>query len=197
MKADQECLLKLLEIVSVILDEAQVPYVVGGGIAVNCYVGRRSTHDIDIFVKLDDEDKALEALGGAGFTTEKTDPEWIYKAFRDDILVDIIFRSHGNIQITDETITRSRLLTCNHHQFKVMPPEDLVLMKIFASREARPHWYDAVDLISMLTDQFDWKYFFSKPAANTKRTLAFLLFADGEKTSIPNWVIRRLAPLIE
>src|SRR5512141_2835005 len=75
------------------LDRGHVPYVVGGGIAVWAYGRKRWTKDIDLFVKPEDAGRALDALAVAGFRTEMTDPIWLYKAFKRDVLVDIIFRS--------------------------------------------------------------------------------------------------------
>jgi hypothetical protein len=43
----------------------------------------------------------------AGFTTEETDPVWIYKAFKDDVMVDVIFMVMGGIYLDDQMLARS------------------------------------------------------------------------------------------
>ncbi|MHB9092218.1 MAG: nucleotidyltransferase, partial [Chloroflexota bacterium] len=114
------------------LDQGHVPYVVGGGIAVWAYGRRRWTKDIDLFVKPEDAGRALDALATAGFRTEMTDPIWLYKAFKRDVLVDIIFRSKADIFLDDEGIARSveREVGGLGYTFRFMAPEDLVIRKI-------------------------------------------------------------------
>src|SRR5467141_555432 len=75
--------------------QAGYPFLVLGGLA-SALVGRpRWTHDIDFLVRPDDARDVLEVLRSVGFTTEETDPVWIYKAFKDDVMVDIIFMVMG------------------------------------------------------------------------------------------------------
>src|SRR5690554_4411363 len=84
----------LLQAISV-LEERSIPYALIGGIASKELGRPRITHDIDIFLCPEDANAALSALKKAGFKTEKRDPFWLYKAWKDDILVDIIFKSSG------------------------------------------------------------------------------------------------------
>jgi hypothetical protein len=79
------------------LEERDVPYALIGGIAAKELGRPRVTHDIDIFVKPDDADNVLKILKEKGFEIERRDPFWLYKAWRDEVLVDIIFRSCGDI----------------------------------------------------------------------------------------------------
>src|SRR4051812_48972229 len=75
------------------LNEAKIPYALIGGLAVKGLGRPRVTNDIDVFVSPDDADRALEVFASRGFETEKRDPHWLYKAWREDILVDVIFKS--------------------------------------------------------------------------------------------------------
>jgi hypothetical protein len=53
------------------LDEAKVPYVVGGGYAMAYYSGiARNTKDLDIFIKPSDCKRALKVMERAGYRTE-------------------------------------------------------------------------------------------------------------------------------
>jgi hypothetical protein len=50
------------------LDEADIPYVVGGGYAMAYYTGiARNTKDLDIFVKPSDEKRVLAVMEQAGY----------------------------------------------------------------------------------------------------------------------------------
>src|SRR5690349_8546786 len=65
------------------LDNARVPYLVGGGYAMSYYTGiRRTTKDLDVFLRPTDRDAALGALSAAGYRTEFFYPFWIAKALQ-------------------------------------------------------------------------------------------------------------------
>src|SRR3954470_8746923 len=64
-----------------VLSDARVPFLVGGSHAILNYTGIvRETKDFDLFVRRADVDKALEALGLAGYWTQITFPHWLAKA---------------------------------------------------------------------------------------------------------------------
>src|SRR4051812_44544045 len=81
------------------MQESGIRYVFIGGIASGGLGRPRSTHDIDIFVKPEDAQLTLQALNKHGFRTERTDPSWLYKGFKENILVDVIFKSKGEIYL--------------------------------------------------------------------------------------------------
>src|SRR3954465_2938800 len=75
------------------LESSKIRYAFIGGIASGGLGRPRSTHDIDLFVQPEDAELVLRALAGKGFKIEKTDPSWLYKGFKEGILVDVIFKS--------------------------------------------------------------------------------------------------------
>src|SRR5436309_2221139 len=83
------------------IEGARVPYVLIGGVG-SASIGRpRWTHDIDILVAPIDAGRALDVLGRAGFETERTNEHWIFKAWRADVVVDVIFRTVGDIYLDE------------------------------------------------------------------------------------------------
>ena len=177
---------------SEILDRAGIPYVIGGGLAARAYGRRRLTKDIDVFVRPADADRALRAYAEAGFRTERTDPDWLYKAFRRDVMVDIIFRSSGGIRIDDEALQRATEMTVGGHRIKVLAPEDLLVMKIMAiSSDVPRHWLDAMAILQGA--RIDWSYLLKRANVGPKRVMAMLLFAQTEGVDVPPWVIERLS----
>jgi hypothetical protein len=73
------------------LREAGIPFMLGGGLA--CWVrgGPESDHDLDLMVKPEDAEQALATLTAIGMRPEKPSEGWLYKAFDEDVMVDIIF----------------------------------------------------------------------------------------------------------
>jgi len=174
-----------------VLEKSGIPYVIGGGLAARAYGRRRLTKDIDVFVTPEDAEKALHAFAKAGFRTERTDPDWLYKAFKRDILVDIIFRSSGGIYIDQRTLERARETTIGGHKIKVLPPEDLLVMKIMAIRPEVPrHWRDALAVLQGA--RLDWNYLLERARVGPRRVLSVLLFAQTEGIPVPEWIVQRL-----
>lgn len=179
------------------LDARRIPYVVGGGIAVWAYGRQRWTKDIDIFLYPQDAAKALDALADVGFQTEMTDHAWIYKAFKREVMIDIIFKSKGSILVDDEALRRGVDRKIDGISFRFMAPEDLIIRKIFSMIEERPDWYDGISVIEGLNGNLDWDYFVFRSRKDPGRVLSFLLYAESEypreRMLIPFWVIRVLA----
>src|SRR5262245_40309662 len=95
--ADEVAFERVLGETIAVLEGAMVPHVFMGGIGAATHGRPRWTHDIDVFVRPEDAGRAIQVLADAGFRTELTYPDWLYKAFRDDVMVDVIFKSFGGI----------------------------------------------------------------------------------------------------
>ncbi|HMC65403.1 MAG TPA: hypothetical protein VKI65_10735, partial [Gemmataceae bacterium] len=79
-----------------VLDESQVPFLVGGSYASHVFTGiAPQTKDLDVFVRRADCRRALDSLSAAGYLTELTFPHWLGKVFCGEDFIDVIFSS-GN-----------------------------------------------------------------------------------------------------
>src|SRR4051794_18581006 len=86
-----------------VLNESRVPFLVGGAYALAKHAGiERHTKDLDVFIRRDDRDRILEALGSAGYRTEVTYPHWLAKARGEDGFVDVIYSSGNAVAEVDE-----------------------------------------------------------------------------------------------
>jgi hypothetical protein len=189
---EEEVFLRVLRETAEALAAARVPHVFMGGLA-SAALGRpRWTHDIDVFVRPQDNHLALDVLASAGFATQETDPEWLYKALKDDVLVDIIFRSSGSVILDKEMVSRARRTTVAGAQVPVIPAEDLIVIKALVFKERAPrHWYDALALLQR-TD-LDWGYLIKRALAyDFRRVLSLLIYARSEDRAVPAEAIQRL-----
>src|SRR5437764_13846060 len=87
------------------LDDARIPYVVGGGYAMAYYTGiARNTKDLDVFLKPEDRDRALNTLAARGYRTEFFYPFWIAKAIepKTEAFIDILYSSGNGICKVDD-----------------------------------------------------------------------------------------------
>jgi predicted nucleotidyltransferase len=171
---------------------AEVPYVLIGGMA-SAALGRpRCSSDIDLFVMPESAPYALEVLAKAGFTTEVTNPAWLFKAFRDDILVDLLFKSAGDIYLDREMLRRAKLHTVLGTEVRVIPPEDLIVIKAIVHDEETPrHWHDALSLIPRR--DLDWDYLLTRADHAPRRVLALLVYATSCDLWVPSLALRKLA----
>ena len=61
----------------VALQDAGIPFLIGGAYVVEVYTGvSRQTKDFDLYLRPQHIDLALDALKRAGYETEKTFPHW-------------------------------------------------------------------------------------------------------------------------
>jgi predicted nucleotidyltransferase len=173
------------------LDEAEVPYALIGGIASSGFGRPRWTHDIDVFVKPEDASRALDALGTAGFKTERTDCRWIFKAFDQDVMVDIIFRSTGGFHLDREMFERAVHSEFQGHPVRLVPPEDLLIMKAVVHDEPSPrHWHDALGVLA--GSELDWDYLERRALRAPHRVLSLLIYAHSLDLYVPATTVRRL-----
>jgi hypothetical protein len=167
-----------------------LPYLLMGGIASTVLGRRRPTHDIDVFVRPTDARRALALLADAGFETEETFPEWLFKAYREGQLVDVIFRAEGDVYLDDEMLARARAGSYLGCTVPVIPPEDLAVIKAIVHREHMPrHWHDALAVLA--TADIDWEYLLRRARRGVRRVLALLLYAESCDLPVPAWVVER------
>jgi hypothetical protein len=178
------------------VEKAGFPFLVLGGLA-SSLVGRlRWTHDIDFLVRPDDALEVIAALRAAGFTTEETDPVWIYKAFKDNVMVDIIFMVMGGIYLDDEMRAHSierdiPIPSGGSLRLRIPSPEDQIVIKGIVHREETSrHWFDALAILGRA--ELDWTYLLRRARVGARRILALLIYAQSSDILVPSWVIRRL-----
>src|SRR4051794_3356303 len=142
---DDETICDVLRDVVTAIDETGHRALVMGGIGSATLARPRRTDDIDLFVHIDDVDELLTDLGHRGFDVERTDARWLYKAFRQGVLTDLIFRSVGDIYVDAEMLEHATTGTYKGVPIRTVSPEDLLVIKALAASEHRAHhWHDAL-----------------------------------------------------
>jgi predicted nucleotidyltransferase len=174
-----------------IVEKSAIPYALIGGVAVKSMGRPRVTHDIDLFVRPDDAGKVLEVLEGRGFTSQKRDPYWLFKAWKGDILVDIIFKSSGDIYFDEEVQAHVRRMPLLGKFVNAISPEDFLVIKAAAHQEQNPHhWHDALAVLKQ--GNLDWDYLLKRAKHAPRRVLALLIYGQSNDIAVPNEYIRRL-----
>lgn len=134
---------------------ADIPFVLGGGLAVWAQGGPPTGHDLDFMVREEDADRALEALEAAGLRGEKPPEGWLYKAWDGEVLVDLIFRPVGE-PVDDALFERAVELEVNAVPMLVMSPEDVLVTKLRALSEHELDYERPLEFARALRERIDW-----------------------------------------
>jgi hypothetical protein len=137
------------------LKAADVPFVLGGGLACWARGGPKTEHDIDFLVRPADAERARAALAKAGLRTEDPPEGWLLKAYDDGVLIDLIFDPQGG-EIDDETFERAEELEVHAIRLKVASLEDVLVRKLLAISEQQPDYSSVLELARALREQIDW-----------------------------------------
>jgi hypothetical protein len=138
------------------LRQADVPFLLGGGLAIWARGGPTTGHDLDLMVKPEDAERALEALVEAGMRTERPPEGWLFKAWDGEVLVDLIFKPVGD-PVDDEMFKRAEELEVNAVPMHVMAVEDVIVTKLKALDEHELDYERPLEFARSLREQVDWE----------------------------------------
>ena len=152
---DFERLIDTLKLCVAALREQDVAFMLGGSVAAWARGGPQPKKDLDLMVKRSDADRALQVLGDAGMRTEHPPEEWLYKAWNDEVLVDIIFGPSG-VELTDEVFSRADTIPVMSLATPVMAIEDMLVTMLFSMDEHCLDYAAVVAITRSLREQIDW-----------------------------------------
>ena len=84
---DFEIILRTMKKAAGALRDAEVPFLLGGGLAVWARGGAKTEHDVDFLVKPEDAERAQQALVRVGLEAENPPEGWLLKAWDGNVLV--------------------------------------------------------------------------------------------------------------
>jgi len=191
-EVDEGSLLAALDLTLKVIDSDGVDAVFMGGLASAVHGRPRWTHDLDVFTRPQHARVLLDRFADAGCETREEDPFWLFKAFKDDVLIDVIFRSVGDIYLDDEMIRRVVQGPFMGREVPVISAEDLLVIKALAHAEHSPrHWHDALAIIARR--DIDWHYLLLRARHGPRRVLSLLLYAQSVDLAVPDEAISALS----
>lgn len=159
------------------LREAEVEFMLGGGLAIWARGGPPTDHDVDFFVREEDAECALAALGRVGMETEKPPEDWLFKAHDGPVLVDLIFRPAGGA-IGDEHFARATPLEVCAQTLLVASIDDVMVTKLLALTEQEPDYQAVLQVARALREQIDWTDV-EERSSSSPFARAFFTLAEG------------------
>jgi hypothetical protein len=159
------------------LRDAEIEFMLGGGLAAWARGGPPTDHDVDFYVREEHADRGLEALVAAGMRPERPPEEWLYKAHDGPVLVDLIFRPAGG-PITDEHFGRATWLEVGAQSLLVASIDDVLVTKLLALSEQDPDFGAVLETARALREQIDWNFVRSR-SSSSPFAQAFFTLVEG------------------
>ena len=140
------------------LDEAGVPFLVGGAYAYARYTGiARHTKDFDVFVRPEDFDRALDAFDRKGWPTERTFSHWLGKGLEGEDFVDVIFSSGNGVARVDEVwFENAEDGEVLERPVRLVPAEEMIWSKSFIMERERFDGGDVAHVFHARAADLDW-----------------------------------------
>jgi hypothetical protein len=159
------------------LEDARVPYLLGGSLASWARGGPQTRNDLDLMVRPKHAEQALEALERAGMKPERPLEEWLLKAWDGEVLVDLIFEPAG-LELTDEVFERGERLRILGMNVDVLAIEDVVTTKLMSIDERAIRYESLLQIARALREQIDWGAVRSRTASSPFSRPFFVLLEE-------------------
>ncbi|HEY0117948.1 MAG TPA: nucleotidyltransferase family protein [Cellulomonas sp.] len=156
MDDDRTALQDALRLTAVALEEAGIPFALVGGYAAWARGAPEPSHDADFAVREADVPRAREAIAAAGLDVADPPENWLFKAYHQGALVDVLFRMVGE-PITEEMLARSDVIEVLAVRMPVLSATDVLSAKM---RVLGEHYCDFTRLLAIaraLREQIDWQ----------------------------------------
>src|SRR3954452_24441604 len=137
------------------LRTAGIPFLLGGSLASCARGGPETRHDLDLVIKPEGTDAALQALVAAGLRADVPPEEWLVKAWYGDTLVDLIFSPKG-MRVDDDLIERGEVMSVLGMEMRVMALEDVLVTKLMPLSEHSLRYESLLAIARALREQVNW-----------------------------------------
>lgn len=180
------------------LQEARVPFLVGGAYAFARYTGIvRHTKDFDVFVHPRDFDRTMEELKRIDCSVSRPFPHWLGKGYCGDDFVDVIFSSGNGIARVDdlwfEHAVDEEVLGI---PARLCPAEEMIWSKSFIQERERFDGGDVAHLLRARAEDLDWdrllRRFDSHWPVLLSHLILFGYIYPGEADRVPARVLDEL-----
>jgi len=169
-------LIDTMKVTVATLREADIQFMLGGSMAAWARGGPEPDNDLDLMVKPDQAEAALEALAGAGMRVERPPEEWLFKAWNGEVLIDLIFGPSG-LELTDEVFERADELAVMALATPVMALDDALVTMLYALDEHALDYSRLLSITRALREQIDWPALRAR-ASGSPYAKAFLTLVD-------------------
>jgi hypothetical protein len=179
----QEQLRDALKQASSALKQDGPAFALGGSYALWVHGAPEPIHDVDLVVAEEDAEHAATTLADAGFRIERTPEDWLFKAYRDDMLVDVLHRL-GGVPVDRDLLARAEEHEVFGLRIPVLPPSEVIVVKLRALSEHYCDFTTLLPAVRAVRERLDWPRV-RKESADNDFAVAFLVLTDRLGISPP------------
>lgn len=154
MDGSQDALREALKRTAVALKKADVPFALTGGYAVWARGGPEPDHDVDFLVAHDDVEQAEQALRADGLDVVHPPEDWLFKAYLDGAMVDLIHRHSGG-PAQRATVEDADVFEVLSVEMPVLSATEVVVQKMLALDEHYCDFGTVIPVVRALREQID------------------------------------------
>ena len=133
-----------------------VPFALGGGYALWASGAPEPIHDVDMVVPEADVQGAVDSLAASGFQIERPPEDWLFKAYLDDDLVDVLHRLAG-VPVERELIDTATEREILGVRIPVLPPTPIMIAKLLSLSEHYADFAALLPAVRAVREQLDWQ----------------------------------------
>lgn len=174
-----------------------VRFAIGGGLAAMTYAGQwRDTKDIDLYILKRDRDELIDIVTSSGlqdyYDQKPYDRNWIYRSYRHDIIVDIIWAMANQRAQVDEAWLEGPEIETGGERFSLLRPEEMLWSKLYILQRDRCDWPDALSMLYTVGSDLDWRCVLARvsedrPLLNALLSVFAWLCPDRAR-AVPSWL---------
>lgn len=174
-----------------ITESRHIPYLAAGSMASLAWGRPSPLGDVDLLIDPRSARPLLQAFAEAGFATDETYPQWLFKAEKNGFTVDLIFEMAGPLYLEPQMLVRGQTVELLGTRLKMISPEDFVVSQALALREdTAVYWFNAFGVIGR--QDLDWDYIVEMGQRSPRMVLAMLVLGQAYDLPIPTWAIRQI-----
>jgi len=150
-------LLSAMKRAAAALRDHGIDFALAGGLAVYARGGPETDHDVDLVLRADDAERALEVLANSGFHSERPPEGWLYKVYDDkNSLIDLIFAPNNRPDAVDGILGRADELEVFAITIKVMSVTDVLATRLLTLKEHEVDYEAPLAIARACREQIDW-----------------------------------------
>jgi hypothetical protein len=153
-----------------------VPFALAGGYALWVHGAPESAHDVDLVVDEQDVEPAAASLEKAGFTIERPPEDWLFKAYLDGAMVDVLHRLNG-VSVDRAVLDLAERFDVLGLHIPVLPATQVITTKLNSLSERYCDFGQLIAPVRAVREQLDWPAIRADTAENDFAA-AFLVLVE-------------------
>ena len=158
------------------------PFALAGSYALWVHGAPENTHDVDLVVA-EDTPKTRRRLAEDGFRIERPPEDWLFKAYLDDAMVDVLHRLNG-VPVRRAFVEGGEVHDVLGLRIPVLAPTEVLSTKLLAMSERHCDFGQLLPPVRAVREQLDWARL--RTESDTNPFASGFLFLAGELGIVPN-----------